>query len=146
MVGSIGNLGEITGIPGMGNAVQAATRAGTGGLSTEGPMTPGELSRIARQRIMAAASEQGMFTPVPLNRGVAPEASESFGSLLENLVREVDAKGKASAQAAQDVMLGRTDNLPRAMLTMQESGIAFELLMEVRNKLVTAYQELLRMQ
>ncbi len=69
----------------------------------------------------------------------------SFGQLLEQLVDSVDAKSKAAGVEAQKLMLGESDNLHQAMIAMQESGVAFNLLVEVRNKLVEAYQELTRM-
>jgi flagellar hook-basal body complex protein FliE len=42
-------------------------------------------------------------------------------------------------------MLGESDNIHRSMIAMQEAGLAFNLLVEVRNKLVESYQELMRM-
>jgi len=71
--------------------------------------------------------------------------SGSFSELVGGLVREVDAKGKAAETEVRRLMLGETDNIHQSMIAMQESGVAFSLLVEVRNKLVDSYQELMRM-
>lgn len=69
----------------------------------------------------------------------------SFSELVGGLVREVDAKGKVAEAEVRRLMLGESDNIHQSMIAMQESGLAFSLLVEVRNKLVDSYQELMRM-
>lgn len=66
--------------------------------------------------------------------------------MLRGLVEGVDKKEKIAAGEAQAVMLGRSDNIHQAMIAMQEAGVAFNLMLEVRNKLVESYKELTRMQ
>jgi len=87
----------------------------------------------------------------PLSRAGGADAESgvgapSFGQMLDDLVTTVDSKQKASGAAAQDLMVGRSDNIHQTMIAMQESGVAFTLMVEVRNKLVESYQELMRMQ
>jgi flagellar hook-basal body complex protein FliE len=87
---------------------------------------------------------------LPAGLGSADSASgvkkpTSFADLVTNLVGEVDAKGKAAEGEVRRLMLGETDNIHQSMIAMQESGLAFSLLVEVRNKLVDSYQELMRM-
>jgi flagellar hook-basal body complex protein FliE len=72
-------------------------------------------------------------------------SSASFTDMLGQLVREVDGKSKVAETEAQRLMLGESDNVHQSMIAMQESGLAFTLLVEVRNKLVESYQELMRM-
>jgi flagellar hook-basal body complex protein FliE len=45
-----------------------------------------------------------------------------------------------------EVLLGETDQLHQSVIAMQEAGVAFSMMVEVRNKLVESYQELMRMQ
>jgi flagellar hook-basal body complex protein FliE len=85
------------------------------------------------------------FSEGPHSVGAAKE-SESFSDMIGGLVRAVDDKSKAAAAEARSLMVGESDNIHRTMITMQESGLAFKLLVEVRNKLVQSYQELMRMQ
>lgn len=75
--------------------------------------------------------------------GVQP--SKGFGDVFEGLVSSVDAKQKDAQAVTRDVLLGKTDNLHQSMIAMQEAGVAFQLMVEVRNKVVESYQELMRM-
>ena len=52
---------------------------------------------------------------------------------------------KHGAAMAHEVMAGESDNLHQSMIAMQEAGVAFNLMVEVRNKLMDSYQELMRM-
>jgi flagellar hook-basal body complex protein FliE len=72
-------------------------------------------------------------------------ARTSFGELIGDFVQSVDARGKVAEAEARHLMLGESDNLHRTMIATQEAGVAFTLLVEVRNKLVESYQELMRM-
>jgi flagellar hook-basal body complex protein FliE len=76
----------------------------------------------------------------------AQKGAPSFGDMLSQLVSQVNSTQKAAAAGAQAVMTGKSTNIHQAMLGMQEAGTAFTLMSEVRNKLVSAYQELMRMQ
>ena len=78
-------------------------------------------------------------TPSSESKGV------SFGDVVGSLVQEVDAKSKVADSEVRSLMLGESNNIHRSMIAMQEAGIAFNLLVEVRNKLVESYQELMRM-
>ena len=69
-----------------------------------------------------------------------------FGDLLNQFVGEVNDKQIASGQAVNDLLAGKDIPLHQAMIAMQEAGVAFQLMVEVRNKLLEGYQELMRMQ
>jgi flagellar hook-basal body complex protein FliE len=94
------------------------------------------------------------IAPARLDRATRPAGPEQtgplggahqFGSLFTKLVDEVDSTRQAASAATQDVMLGKSDQLHNAMISLQESSIALNLMVEVRNKLVESYQELMRM-
>ena len=53
---------------------------------------------------------------------------------------------KASEQSVQNYISGKTDNIHEVMISMQQSQLSFQMMVEVRNKLVDTYQELSRMQ
>jgi flagellar hook-basal body complex protein FliE len=78
--------------------------------------------------------------------GLKGTPSEGFGQVLDGLVSTVDAKQAASQDMTRKVLLGETDQLHQSVIAMQEAGVAFSLMVEVRNKLVDSYQELMRMQ
>lgn len=142
----------IEGIAGLRQAIssQPANRAGQPGLGMEGVpgsngLKPGDAADEIR-RTLAEMRTQGTAEAGGLRAPVDAAEAPSFGEMMERLVLAVDDKQKASKQAAQDLMLGRTDNLHQTMITMQESSVAFTLLSETRNKLVEGYKELMRMQ
>ncbi|MBM3855654.1 MAG: flagellar hook-basal body complex protein FliE [Verrucomicrobia bacterium] len=72
--------------------------------------------------------------------------SHGFDQMLERLVDTVDAKQQTAKAVTRQVLLGESDQLHRSVIAMQEASVAFSLMIEVRNKLVESYQELMRMQ
>ena len=71
--------------------------------------------------------------------------TKTFNNVIGDLIHEVDAKNKVSIAEANKVMLGQTDNIHQAMIASQEAGLAFTTMVEVRNKLIQSYQELIKM-
>ncbi len=69
----------------------------------------------------------------------------SFGKVIDNLVSTVDAKQTDASNLTRDVLLGKNDQLHQSMIAMQEASTAFGLMLQVRNKVVDSYQELMRM-
>lgn len=83
----------------------------------------------------------------PLTDGIPlTQPSQGFGKMLDGLVATVDAKQTQAAELTKRVLLGDSDQLHQSVIAMQEAGVAFSLMVEVRNKLVESYQELMRMQ
>ncbi len=80
------------------------------------------------------------------NIGLKDSSQEGFENLLTDAVKHVDEKQKIAAAQAKDVLMGRSDNLHQAVLSMRESQLAFNLLVEVRNHLMDGMQELTRLQ
>ena len=73
-------------------------------------------------------------------------AGGSFAEMLGNMVQEVNAKQAAAGQAVSGVLACENVPLHQAMIAMEEASVSFQLMVEVRNKLVESYQELMRMQ
>jgi flagellar hook-basal body complex protein FliE len=75
-----------------------------------------------------------------------PKASDSFADYLKQSVGEVEKLGQTAAQSAERFLNGEGEELHQVALSMQKAELAFELMMQVRNKAVAAYQEVMRMQ
>lgn len=73
------------------------------------------------------------------------QRAPGFSEMLEGLVKGVDAKQKHAGREVQDLLAGRSDNIHEATIAMRESGVAFNLMLEIRNKLQDSYQTLMRM-
>jgi flagellar hook-basal body complex protein FliE len=70
----------------------------------------------------------------------------SFGAVLNGLVDQVDALQKNADASIQGLVSGEETNVHNVAVKMEEASVAFDLMMQVRNKLVEAYQEISRMQ
>ena len=75
----------------------------------------------------------------------AAPAGAGFGSIFEKLVGDVEARQTEASAVTRSVLLGDNPNLHQSVLAMQEASLAFSLMVEVRNKVVESYQELMRM-
>jgi flagellar hook-basal body complex protein FliE len=73
-------------------------------------------------------------------------APTTFESTLGQMVSEVNDKQIAANQAVAGLMTGDNVSLHQAMIAMEEASVSFQLMVEVRNKLLDSYQELMRMQ
>ena len=69
-----------------------------------------------------------------------------FGEMLDGLVETVAGKQSAANDLTRKVLLGDSTQLHQSVIAMQEASVAFSMMVEVRNKLVESYQELMRMQ
>lgn len=82
----------------------------------------------------------------PTAAGSAQPASDSFASMLGQFVSDVNAQQNISAQAVSAVQSGQNIPLHQAVIAMEEANVSFQLMVEVRNRLLDAYQEIMRMQ
>ena len=74
------------------------------------------------------------------------QAGRSFSDFLGEMTHEVNAKQASASEAVQGVLNGQNVPLHHAMLAIEEASVSFQLMVEVRNKLLESYQELMRMQ
>jgi flagellar hook-basal body complex protein FliE len=76
--------------------------------------------------------------------GVAP-SGEGFGDIFNKVVSSVEEKQTQADSVTRSVLLGDNPNLHQSVIAMQEASLSFGLMLEVRNKVVESYQELMRM-
>lgn len=69
-----------------------------------------------------------------------------FDRLLTDLIQQTNAKQLSANQAVNDLLSGKDVSLHQVVIAMEEANVSFTLMVEVRNKLVEAYQELMRLQ
>jgi len=70
----------------------------------------------------------------------------SFAETLGSAIGEVNALQKNADKAIQNLATGRTDNIADVMVQTEQADIALKLMMQVRNKIIDAYQEVMKMQ
>ena len=69
----------------------------------------------------------------------------SFGEFLNSAIKQVDGLQKDSEKLNEDLALGLTDNIHQVMIASEKASIAMQFTMQVRNKIMDAYQEIMRM-
>jgi flagellar hook-basal body complex protein FliE len=75
----------------------------------------------------------------------APDEAEGFGQVLREAVTQIDqAQGQAQTKIGE-VMQGNGGDLHTAMIAVEKADLSFQLMLQVRNKIVAAYQEISRM-
>jgi len=72
--------------------------------------------------------------------------SASFADQLKNAVAEVNDLQIGREEMVEKMVTGQVTEVHDVMIAAKESQLAFELLLEVRNKLLESYQEIMRMQ
>jgi flagellar hook-basal body complex protein FliE len=70
----------------------------------------------------------------------------NFASLVQQYVQQTNQDTKAAQAAAVDLAVGKSSNVSETLLAVQKADLSFQLMMSVRNKLVDAYREVMRMQ
>jgi len=87
----------------------------------------------------------GPLTPAPPSLADArPAASKGFGDTLNSLIASVD-ESAGTANAAVGNMIDGTGDVHSAMIALQNAENSLQLTVQVRNKLVQAYQDVMRM-
>jgi len=77
---------------------------------------------------------------------VGAAASGSFASTLQGAIQSVEKPGQDADKSIQNFLSGDGEDLHNVALTVQRASLAFDLGLQVRNKIVSAYQEVMRMQ
>jgi flagellar hook-basal body complex protein FliE len=73
-------------------------------------------------------------------------AGKSFADTLKDAVQSVNTMQQESDIKTQQLATGKADNLADVMITAEKADIAFKLMVSVRNKIIEAYQEVMKMQ
>ncbi|HVT91537.1 MAG TPA: flagellar hook-basal body complex protein FliE [Bryobacteraceae bacterium] len=79
-------------------------------------------------------------------RAAGESAAGTFQSLLTDAVSRVETLNHNAQDSVMKFLSGEGGEIHRVALNVQESQMAFEMFLQVRNKVVSAYQEIMRMQ
>jgi len=81
-----------------------------------------------------------------LNTQPGSSVGESVFDRLVSSLGEIDSGVARNSQAATELALGQTDNLHQVLIGAEQTRLQFELVMSMRNRVLEAYQEIMRMQ
>jgi len=80
------------------------------------------------------------------NKSTAKVEESSFGDILKKSIGEVNDIQKAGEKAMEDMATGQVKDLHQAALAIDKAEMSMKLMLEVRNKAINAYKEILRTQ
>lgn len=86
----------------------------------------------------------GGLTGVP--ESPAGQAEGSFKSMLNAAITQVESLERASDSAVEQLVKGRAEDLHQVMIVSEKATLGLQLAIAVRNKVLEAYQEIMRMQ
>ncbi|CUX82127.1 MAG: flagellar hook-basal body complex protein FliE [Roseibaca calidilacus] len=75
----------------------------------------------------------------------ASESTQSFGARLESALSEVNAASARAAESARAYQMGTQNDLAAVMVEQQVSSLGFQLTLNVRNKALGAYRDIMNM-
>jgi flagellar hook-basal body complex protein FliE len=77
---------------------------------------------------------------------ISPSSGGNFANMLGDMVNDVAQKQAAASSSVTGLLSGQSVSLHSAMISMEEANVSFQMMVEVRNRLLDSYQELMRMQ
>jgi flagellar hook-basal body complex protein FliE len=100
------------------------------------------MNRVSTRNDVLQSSTQAI-KPVGKDPG---KTQGAFGDVLKQAVTEINQLQNNADKAITSVQLGQSGNIHEAMIALEKADISFRAMMQVRNKILEAYQEVMRMQ
>jgi flagellar hook-basal body complex protein FliE len=72
--------------------------------------------------------------------------SKTFGEILQGVLHDVNQLQIKADQSINDLASGKQTDIHQTMIAVEKAGISFELLMQIRNKIIAAYETIMRTQ
>ena len=85
----------------------------------------------------------GPLSSVPTG---AADAGGGFGDVLKNAISQVSGLQGSAEQQVGTLIQGGNADMSKVMISVEKADVAFQLMMQVRNKIVSAYQDIEKMQ
>jgi len=99
---------------------------------------------ITTHRLVPGLIEQVTGKPSAITE-IAKPNDPKFSDMVSDLVNSVDGLQKESAATQQAMLAGEPVEIHQVMIKAEEAGLSLDLLLEIRNRLVSAYNEIVRM-
>jgi flagellar hook-basal body complex protein FliE len=91
--------------------------------------------------------EAGNFTGVMEKAaGGSEKAKTSFADTLKESINKVTQLEKEATTEAEKLAKMESQDLHTAMIAIEKADVSFQLMMQIRNKIINAYEEIMRMQ
>jgi flagellar hook-basal body complex protein FliE len=90
------------------------------------------------------------IAPIPIPDSLTPAgntgSSDAFSGILKDTIGSLQSLQTNADSTVKQFLTGENDDLHTTVLATQRADLAFELGLQVRNKVVSAYQEIMKMQ
>src|ERR1700733_14245601 len=83
--------------------------------------------------------------PPELGSPTASDSGNSFTNVLNHAIGEVEGTRSSAAKSVEQFLSGSGEDLHSTILATQRAELEFQMFMQVRNKVVSAYQEIMKM-
>jgi flagellar hook-basal body complex protein FliE len=97
--------------------------------------------KVSESRVVREMQSQGMNVDAPREGG-----GVTFSDMLRNSVDQVNDYQHQADTAIKELVAGRSKNIHETMLTIERADTSLKLMTQVRNKILEAYKEIMRMQ
>lgn len=87
-----------------------------------------------------------LFPPKTPDSSAVSKSTSGFSDMLSSMLSEVDETQKAGDQAVARLQSGDAKHLHEVMIAVEEADISLRMFVQMRNKALTAYEEIMRMQ
>ena len=88
----------------------------------------------------------GVFPPPPMQGAARGKAgAASFGDVLKDAVRDVNTLQTQADKAAEGLITGKEPSLHHTLVALEKADVSFQLMMKVRDQIVDAYREVMKM-
>ncbi len=100
---------------------------------------------IERSRVLQELHQAQGANGAGAAQGTQPAAGGGFADTLRTALDQVNESQASSSAMTEAYERGEVTDIAKVMLARQEAGVAFEATLQVRNKLLSAYQDIMRM-
>ena len=117
-----------------------------GGLSANAVQDAASVAKSIPAAELQQLGSVNSDNPLQAASGASSTGGASFSNMLGGLINDVSQKQAAAGSAVTGLLSGQNVSLHQAMISMEEANVSFQMMVEVRNRLLDSYQELMRMQ
>lgn len=110
------------------------------------------IPQIQSSDMQTRINPQGEWNSARVDRVLKSEGlqsssdSHSFSGWLNSAMTDANRDQLSADHAIKELVAGKTKNVHEAMMAVEKADLSFKLMMQVRNKLLDAYREIMRMQ
>ncbi len=115
-----------------------------------GPASQSDINAVlAQMRQVRAQAQMGLQGPARTELDVTAKVAGSnqadFGNIVKSAIDQVNQLQSTSSRSANDFLTGKSDDLVKVMVDSQKAGLGFQAVVQVRNRMVSAYQDIMKM-